>query len=81
MTDLEDIAKAERVRAEAASLPTLDDIRDLADRAVAHGGTELMTLDDIRDLGAQAVAQAEEVNTLLRRLITLLPPAGGGDTP
>lgn len=72
-------AKAERLQAEAAGLPSLDQVKELAQRAVAHGGTRDMSLDEIRALATQAVAQAEEVNVLLRRLITLLPPQAGGD--
>jgi len=75
-------ASAERVRAEAAALPSAADIRTLADRAVALGGTPDMSLDEIRTLADQAVAGAEQVTVLLRRLSDLLsdaaPPAGGG---
>jgi hypothetical protein len=74
-------AKAEQVQAEAAALPTLDDIKELAGRAVAHGGTRDMSIDEIRELAVQAVDHAERVTILLRRLSDLLeppsPPAGG----
>jgi hypothetical protein len=74
-------AKAEQVLADAATLPSLDEIRGLADRAVARGGTPDMSLDEIRALATKAVSQAEEVTTLLRRLSELLAPAPppGGD--
>lgn len=74
-------AKAEQVLADAATLPSLDEIRDLAGRAVARGGTQDMSLDEIRALATQAVGQAEEVTSLLRRLSELLAPAppNGGD--
>lgn len=76
-------ARAEQVQAEAAALPTLDQIRDLAEQAVARGGTPDMTLEDIRDLADQAVSGAEEVTVLLRRLSDLLggrpEPGAGGD--
>lgn len=80
MTDPEATAEAERLLAEAAALPTPGQIRDLADRAVAHGGTRNMSLEEIRDLADQAVAGAEQVTVLLKRLAGLLaPPAAGGD--
>jgi hypothetical protein len=72
-------AKAERLQAEAAALPSLDEVRELAERAVAHGGTEQMSLDEIHALATQAVAQAEEVTSLLRRLSGLLAPPPGGE--
>lgn len=78
-TDPDISAKADRLRAEAAALPSLDEVRQLAERAVAHGGTEQMSLDEIRALATQAVAQAEEVNVLLRRLVTLQSPPAGGE--
>jgi hypothetical protein len=72
-------AKAEQVQAEAAALPSLDDIKELAEQAVAHGGTQDMGIDEIRELAVQAVDHAERVTVLLRRLSDLLapPPAGG----
>lgn len=81
MTDPGVNAKAEQLQAEAAALPSLDEVRALAQRAVAHGGTQDMSLDEIRELAGQAVAQAEQVTSLLRRLSDLLspaaPPSGG----
>ena len=74
----EDEAKAEQVQAEAATLPTLDEIRDLAGRAVASGGTPGMSLDEIRDLADQAVDRAEQVTVLLNRLSLLI---GAEDRP
>ena len=65
-------ARAEQVQAEAATLPTLDEIRDLAGRAVARGGTPEMSLDEIRNLASKAVDDAEQVTVLLRRLSDLL---------
>lgn len=74
-------AKAEQLLADAAQLPSPGQIRDLADRALAHGGTQEMSLDEIRDLADKAVAGAEQVTILLRRLSDLLapPPAAGGE--
>ena len=72
-------AKAEQVLADAATLPSLDEVRDLAGRAVAHGGTPGMSLDEIRALASQAIGQAEQVTDLLRRLSELLEPSSGGD--
>lgn len=74
-------AEAEQVLADAAALPTLDEIRDLAGRAVAHGGTPDMSLEEIRALAGQAVDQAEQVTFLLRRLTELLGPAPPGGEP
>jgi len=58
-----------------------EEIRDLAARAVAHGGTRDMSTDEIRALAVQAVDHAERVTVLLRRLSDLLAPAPqpGGD--
>lgn len=82
MTEPDVTADAERIRAQAAALPSAQEIRDLAARALAHGGTSQMSLDEIRALASQAVAGAEQVNVLLRHLSELLaesgPPAGGG---
>lgn len=81
MTDPSISAKAEQVQAEAETLPSLDDIRELAGRAVAHGGTRDMSIEEIRDIAVQAVDHAERVTVLLRRLSDLLappsPPDGG----
>jgi hypothetical protein len=75
-------AKAELVQAEAEALPSADQIRELAARAVAHGGTAAMSTDEIRALAVQAVDHAERVTVLLRRLSDLLapPPSGGGES-
>lgn len=81
MTDPALEAKAARVQAQAAALPSLEEIRDLAERAIRHGGTPDMSLEEIRAVGADAVHGAEQVTTLLRRLTVLLggsePPDGG----
>lgn len=74
-------ARASRVIAQAAVLPSLDEVRELAERAVRHGGTRQMSMDEIRALAAEAVTQAEQVTMLLRRLTDLLSdrgPAPGG---
>lgn len=80
MTEPDLRASADRLRAEAESLPSPGEIRDLAARAVALGGTRDMSLDEIRALADQAVAGAEQVTVLLRRLSDLLaqpsPPGG-----
>jgi hypothetical protein len=74
-------AKAEQVLADAATLPSLDEVRDLAGRAVARGGTSDMSLDDIRALAGHAIDQAEQVTVLLRHLSELLAPAPPGGEP
>jgi outer membrane protein TolC len=79
LTDPGISAKAEQVQAEAAALPSLEEIRELAGRAVAHGGTPEMSLDEIRALADQAVDRAEQVTVLLRRLADLLGPGAGGE--
>jgi len=81
VTDPDISAKAEQVLADAATLPSVDEIRDLAGRAIAHGRTPDMSLDEIRALAGDAVARAEQVTDLLRRLSDLLAPAppSGGD--
>lgn len=81
MTGTEDIkAKAEQVQAQAAALPSLDEVRDLAGRAVSHGGTPGMPIEEIRELAAVAVSRAEQVTSLLRQLSSLLADdARGGD--
>lgn len=75
-------AKAEQLIAEAAALPSAEQVRALADRAVAHGGTESMSADEIRALACRAVDAADELAVQLRRLVELLPlsePPPGGD--
>lgn len=72
MTDPGLEAKAEQMLAQAAALPSLDEIRDLAGQAVRHGGTRDMSMDEIRALADDAVARAEQVTVLLRRLSVLL---------
>jgi hypothetical protein len=82
VTDPDLSAKAEQVQAAADALPSTDQIKDLAARAMAHGGTSDMSLDEIRELAVQAVDHAERVTVLLRRLSDLLaPPSAGGDPP
>jgi hypothetical protein len=65
-------AQAREVQRKAAGLPSPGDVRDLAERAVAHGPRGDMSLDEIRQLAAAAVAQSDEVSALLRRLSALL---------
>lgn len=81
MIDPDVTAKAELVRAEAEVLPSAEQIRELAARAVAHGGTRDMSIDEVRELAVQAVDHAERVTVLLRRLSDLLAaaPSPGGD--
>jgi hypothetical protein len=82
LTDSDVSAEAERLRAEAAALPSPDQVRELALRAVAHGGTPDMSVDEIREIGEQAVDSAEQVAALLSRLsglMTSAPPSGDGD--
>lgn len=78
MTDPEITRRARELRAEADGLPSLEEIRELAGRAVAHGGTRDMSLEEIRAVAMQAVAQAEQVTSLLRRLTDLLAPEPPG---
>lgn len=85
MTDPDISAKAEELLAQAAALPTPAEVRDLAARAVAHGGTPKMSLDEIREIAVQAVDGLEKVTVLLRRLSQLATEpdpsrerAGGG---
>lgn len=72
--------RAGQVIAQAAAMPPVEEIRDLAAQAVRHGGTRDMSLEEIRALADQAVARAEQVTVLLRRLTGLLgdgsPEAG-----
>lgn len=79
MTDPDTTAKAEQVLAEAAALPSLEEVRDLAGRAVARGRTRDLSLEEIRAVADQAVDHAEQVTDLLRRLSELLAPSSGGD--
>ncbi len=79
-SDSDITSKAEQVLADAATLPSLAEVRDLAGRAVARGRTRDMTMDEIRALADHAIGQAEQVTVLLRRLSELLataPPQGG----
>jgi hypothetical protein len=46
-------AKAEQLIADAAALPSAEQVRALADRAVAHGGTQSMSVEEIRALAAR----------------------------
>lgn len=80
MTEPEDVSeKAERVQAEAAALPSLDQVVELAAQAVAHGGTADMPIDEVRRLARTAVEQARQVTALIERLSDLLaPPESGG---
>lgn len=82
MTGPDITAKVEQLQAEAATLPSPEQVRDLAERAVAHGGTSDMSLDEIRELAGEAVDGAEKVTALLRRLSEILgrtPPSPGGE--
>lgn len=72
-------ARAELVRAEAATLPGPGEVRDLAGQAIRHGGTPGMSMEEIRDLADKAVDSAEQVTVLLRRLSVLLGDSGGGE--
>ena len=69
-------AKAEQLLAEAAGLPSADQVRALGDQAIAHGGTQAMSVDEIRALARRAVDAADELAVQLRRLVELLPPSG-----
>lgn len=71
MTDPDIAADTARLQAEAAELPTPEQLRDLAARAVAHGGTRNMSPDEIREIASQAVEGLEKVTALLRRLSQL----------
>lgn len=77
-------ARAGQLLAAAASLPTEDQIRDMAARAVTIAGTGDMSPGDIRELARQAIDGAEQVTALLRRLAEMLGTdaqpgnAGGG---
>ena len=74
-------ARANEVLAQATALPSLEEVRDLAGRAVSHGGTRDMSLDEIRALAAVAVSRAEQVTALLGRLSLLLAEdARSGET-
>jgi hypothetical protein len=77
--DLELRARAEQVRAQAATLPGPGEVRDLAGHAIAHGGAPGMSMDDIRELADRAVDSAEQVTVLLRRLSDLLGDSAGGE--
>lgn len=80
MTDPEDVnQKAERVQAEAAGLPSMKQVEELAAQAVAHGGTPDMPIGEVRDLARTAVEQARHVTALLERLSELLAPRPGGE--
>lgn len=68
------------VRARAATAPTEDAIRALADQALRSPGRD-MTPDQIRDLTNTAVSQAQQVSELLGRLAGLLGDAGSADEP
>ncbi len=78
MTDPEDLEKAERVQAQAAGLPSLEDVAELAAQAVAHGGTPDMPIGEVRELAKTAVEQARSVTALLERLSDLLAPRPPG---
>ncbi len=80
MTDPGDdiAARAEQLAAEAAALPSIEQVAALAAQAVAHGGTPHMSTDEIRQLAVQAVEQAEQVAALLRRLKDLVAPQSPG---
>lgn len=78
--DEEDLrVRAGQVLAEAATLPGPGEVRDLAVKAVRHGGTPDMSMEEIRALAADAVECAEQVTELLRRLSGLLGDGTGGE--
>lgn len=64
------------MQARAEALPGEAAIRDIAERAIAHGEADGLTLDEIRDLASTAVGLAEEVTSLLRRLNAMLSLPG-----
>lgn len=72
MTDPEISARADALRAEAAELPSTDQIRELAAAAVARGGTGGMSQDQVREIADRAVRSSEEMTALLQRLSELL---------
>lgn len=65
-------AQAEQLRAGAAAFPSTDQIRQLAARAIRHGGTPAMSLDQIRATAREAVENSVRMTELLRRLSQLL---------
>ena len=69
---------AERVRREAATFPAPEEIRDLAEEAVRHGGAPGMSSDEVRRLADKAIERAEQVTDLLRQLSTLLDNGQSG---
>lgn len=80
-------AKAEQALAEAAELPSADQILDLGDRAAGHGSRN-MSAEQIRATALEAVGYAKRLTDLMQVLADLVeenhlrpdPPAGpGGD--
>lgn len=75
----ETAALAAQARREAEQLPCPDEIRDLAEAAIAHGGAPGMSSEDVRKLADKAIERAEQVVCLLRELSDLVPSAPGRD--
>ncbi len=89
MADPDITARAQEVKAQAAALPTEQQIEDLAARAVAHGGTRSMSLAQVRAKANEARENARQLADRLAELSALLEehpdehpgnPGGGGET-
>lgn len=83
--DPELIAQAQRLQAQAAKLPTEQEISALADRAEAHGGTRSMSLEEVRAKAREARDNARQLAELLGKLSQMLdddsPPGGAESAP
>jgi rRNA maturation endonuclease Nob1 len=75
-------ARAEQAMADAAALPTTEQVRELAQAAEARGATARMSEEDIREVARQAIEASERMTVMLRRLENLLvrpaPGSSGG---
>jgi hypothetical protein len=68
------------VDAKVAAAATVQEIRDLADRALRDARNTALTVAEIHELAQVAIERARKVDSLVTRLATLLDnPELGGD--
>jgi hypothetical protein len=68
----------EKVGAKVAKAATIDQIRELAERAALAAGDNTLTITEIGELAELAINRAKKVDQLVTRLAQLVNEAGDG---